>query len=79
MARSGDGAQQALGDLAEEAVPDGVPQRVVDVLEAVDVEEHDGHAPALLERVRGTGRNRIRFGSPVSMSWVAWCDLLSTS
>ena len=24
-------------------------------------------------------RNNIRLGSPVSMSWVAWCDLLSTS
>ena len=23
--------------------------------------------------------NSIRFGRPVSMSWVAWCDSLSTS
>ena len=77
---AGDGPEQALGDLAQEAVADGVTERVVDVLEAVDVEQHDRHPAALAQRRRAARvRNNIRLGRPVSMSWVAWCDLLSTS
>ena len=44
MARPGTARQEAFGDLAQEAVADGVTERVVDVLEAVDVEQHDGDA-----------------------------------
>ena len=70
---------EPLGDLEQEPVTDGVAQRVVDVLEAVEVEEDDGDARALVQRGRGAVVNSMRFGSPVSMSCVAWCDLLSTS
>ena len=46
---AGGGTQQALGDLAQQAVTDEVAQRVVDILEAVDVEQHDGHPTALAQ------------------------------
>ena len=74
-----DGAEEALGDFAQQPVTDGVTECVVDVLEAVDVEQHDRHPAAVAQGLRSRVRKRIRFGSPVSMSWVAWCDLESTS
>ena len=76
---AGDRAEQTFGDFAQEAVPDGVTERVVDVLEAVDVQQHDGDPAALAQRGPARVKKRIRLGSPVSMSWVAWCDLESTS
>ena len=52
---------EALGDLAEEAVADGVTQRVVHILEAVEVEEDDGDATLIAGR-GGAGSGRA-FGS----------------
>lgn len=43
---------QAGGHLAQELVAELVAQRVVDVLEAVQVEEHHGHARAVAPRQR---------------------------
>ena len=67
---AGGGAQQALGDLAQEAVADGVTERVVHVLEAVDVQQHNGHPAALAQGgssagqeehpVRQTGEHVVR-------------------
>ena len=62
MARPGDGAQQALGDFAQEAVADGVTERVVHVLEAVDVEQHDGHPAALAQGGGSAGQEEHPVG-----------------
>ena len=35
--------------------------------------------PLSLRAVAARVKKSIRLGRPVSMSWVAWCDLLSTS
>ena len=59
---AGHGPQQALGDLAQEAVADGVAQRVVDVLEAVDVEQHDRHPAALAHGGGGAGEEQHPVG-----------------
>ncbi len=66
-----DRAQQALGHLAEEPVPDCMAQRVVDVLEPVEVEQDDGDAAAAVEGSRRPAEEQLRLGSPVSMSCVA--------
>nr|WP_228430773.1 hypothetical protein [Baekduia soli] len=43
-----DAAAQALGDLAEQQVAVHVPERVVDLLEVVEVEQHHGRAGVVL-------------------------------
>ncbi len=58
----GDGAEQALGDFAQEAVADGVTECVVHVLEAVDVEQHDRHALALVQGGGSTGEEQHPVG-----------------
>ena len=55
---AGDGAEQALGDFAQEAVADGVTERVVHVLEAVDVQQHNGDPAALAQRRPQRGSRR---------------------
>ena len=57
-----DGAQQALGDFAQEPVTDGVTERVVHVLEAVDVEQHDGDPAALAQGGGGAGQEEHPVG-----------------
>ena len=47
-----DRTQQALGHLAKETVSDRMAQRVVDVLESVEVEQDDGDTPAVVESTR---------------------------
>ena len=47
---------EPLRDLEQKTVTDRVAQRVVHVLEAVDVEEDDGDARVLVQRSRGASR-----------------------
>ena len=69
MARS---AAQPPRDLPEQLVAGGVAERVVDVLEAVEVEHQDRErqAPPLnwLFIMSSRVRKKARFGSPVRMS-----------
>ena len=62
----------ALGDFLQQLVADLVAARVVDVLEAVEVEEqHREHVPGFLARAIASGRcacRNSRFGRPVSVS-----------
>ena len=55
---------EALGDLEEESVSDGMAQCVVDVLEAVEIEQHDGDALTLVERGRGATCEEHPVGKP---------------
>ena len=64
---------QPVRDLDEQLVAAVVPERVVDLLEAVDVEQQQADVVALRLRVAATARSsrsasRRRLGSPVSGS-----------
>ena len=59
---AGGGAEQAFGDFAQEAVADGVTERVVHVLEAVDVQQHDGHPAALAQGGSSAGQEEDSVG-----------------
>ena len=59
---AGDDAEEALGDFAQEAVADGVTERVVHVLEAVDVQQHDGHPAALAQGGGSAGQEEDPVG-----------------
>ncbi|MCK7502145.1 MAG: hypothetical protein MZW92_78675 [Comamonadaceae bacterium] len=65
-------APQTLGDAAQDLVPDGVAERVVDVLEPIEVQEQDREPlpelPALAIVCSRRSCNRPRLGSPVSAS-----------
>ena len=63
------------------ASPGDVAQRVVDLLEPVQVDEHDRH-PSPAGTVRASSSrsvNMARFGRPVRVSWWAWCWRTTTS
>ena len=69
-------ATSCCGDPSQHDVSRGVPLRVVDLLEPVEVDEEDGGAPAASAwraasawSMRST--SSARFGRPVSASWVA--------
>ena len=68
-------AAQALGQREQQLVAGRRPEGVVDVLEAVDVEEDDRGGPTAgggaPEGVGARSRKSGRFGSPVSSSWTA--------
>ena len=61
-------SSQAIRHLAQEHVAERVAERVVDPLEVVEIEEHDGRRARPGER--GSSRSEIaaRFGSPVNRS-----------
>ena len=64
----------STGDLLEERVADQVPERVVDVLEAVDVEKQTPRPAGSLIFACSTAPascswKRVLLGSPVSASW----------
>src|SRR5439155_9936461 len=63
-----DARRQALADLDEDLVAGGVPEAVVDRLEVVQVEEHDGEAgalaPAASERVANPLDEQRPVGEP---------------
>ena len=70
-----DHALEPFGHRAEQFVAGAVPERVVDRLEVVEVDEQRRHR-LLLWRARVSvcsirSRIRVRFGSPVRASWVA--------
>ena len=72
------GAAEPLGHRLQEQVADGVAEAVVDVLEAVEVEEEDGAvpvgAPGVRDGHRGAVLESVRLASPVSSSWWARCS-----
>ena len=55
--------------------PIGVPERVVDALEVVEVDDHHGDLArrARLERLAHLLAEQRAVASPVSGSWWAWC------
>ena len=55
-------SHQALGHHLQQVITDGVTERVVDLLEAIDVEEDDGHSLALLERGLGPVAKEVAVG-----------------
>ena len=70
-------AAQARRDVAQHASPAAWPKRVVDELEAVEVDEQHGDAaagaaPARRSACSRRSRNSARLGSPVSGSCSAW-------
>ena len=78
------GRLQALADLGQQLVARGVPERVVDRLEVVEVHEQDrdrlvGRAACARARGSTRSRNSARFASPVTGSWNAWCDSCSSN
>ena len=64
--------RQARGHGLEQAVAEGVAENVVDILEAVEVEDDHRHAAAgrggQADRVRTASRKRARLGMPVRRS-----------
>ena len=68
---------QRSAERLEQEVAALVPERVVHVLEAVEVDEHHGQ-PAVSSRLPASSAwwtrswNSVRFGSPVRPSWRAW-------
>ena len=85
-AEAGDGVGGAqrglepLGDLLEEHVAVVVAERVVDLLEVVEVHDHHGQRRRGGARRRAAAcwmrsRNSTRFGRPVSASCSDWCSL----
>ena len=68
---------QPRADLAEQLVAVGVPEGVVDLLEAVEVDEQQRDLAVGAGRRRPApaprrSRSSTQLGSPVSASWVAW-------
>ena len=74
-------AGQPLGHLAEQLVAVGVTQRVVDVLERVEVEDADAEpaSPGRSSRASSSRCSAARFGSPVNGSCRASCRNRSSS
>ena len=71
-------ARSLAGHVDQQPVAGGVAQRVVHLLEAVEIEVEHGQRRALAPRpvpapARRRSRNSARFGSPVSVSCVARC------
>ena len=67
------GRDEPLSGLLDQQVPDPVPDRVVDGLEVVEVEEHQRlslarRGPGSANDASASSPSRIRFGSPVSWS-----------
>ena len=74
VALGGAARRQPIGDLTQHRIAAGVPEAVVDLLEAVEVDEQHGGA---LSRRDSASRvaSRARLGSRVSRSWVAsWTE-----
>ena len=73
-------ALQALGHRAQQRVADRMAERIVDALEAVEIEEHDRElvrrAPSACSIL---SRNSTRFGRLVSASWRAMCMILASA
>ena len=68
---------QTLRHLLQQAVTEAVAKRVIDLFEAVEVDENHGHrrvprSCVLKSRIKRCFSSN-RFGSPVSASCVAWC------
>ena len=77
-----DGGAQPRGHLTEQLVARGVAEGVVDLLEPVEVAEQDAEARAAVASGSASSsrsRNSVRFGRPVSASWVAWCRTVASS
>ena len=73
------GAHEPLGGLLQQLVAFGVPERVVHVLETIEVDEHDSGRPLVHARVverfaQACSPNDARFGSRVSASKCASCS-----
>ena len=74
---------QPVGDLDQQLVAGRVAEAVVDLLEAVQVEEQHGHVVVVAAARRSASasrsRNSARLASPVSASWYASCTSWSCS
>ena len=69
-------AAQPLADLPQQHVAGRVPERVVDELEVVEIDEQQADrapvVPVQVGRVASRSPNSVRLGRPVSGSWKAW-------
>ena len=78
-----DSSVSRVGDDLQELVADVVPERVVDLLEPVQVEQqHRGLAVVPGGQVSASCMRSVssaRLGSPVRTSWVASCRSRATS
>ncbi len=59
---AGGDAEESFGHFAQQAVADGVTERVVHVLEAVDVQQHNGHPAAFAQGGSSAGQEEEPVG-----------------
>ena len=82
VSRSRMQSEQPLGDGPQQRVADRMAERVVDVLEVVEVEavHHELFAPGRARRSACSilSRNSTRLGRSVSASWRAMCAILAS-
>ena len=80
VARPGDRREPAA-DLGEHEVAAAVPERLVDLLEALEPDHQDADLPALAlgacSARASTRATSSRFESPVTRSWRASCSLMT--